>query len=41
MPAGARLPLTLSFLDLLVTGPQGGLAGDVYLSDLQALYPPR
>jgi hypothetical protein len=41
VPAGARLPLTLSFLDLLVTGPQGGLAGDVYLSDLQALYPPR
>ena len=41
VPAGARLPLTLSFLDLLVTGPQGGLAGDVYLSDLEALYPPR
>jgi hypothetical protein len=41
VPAGARLPLTLSFLDLLVTGPQAGLAGDVYLSDLEALYPPR
>jgi hypothetical protein len=41
LPAGVRLPLTLSFLDLLVTGPQAGLAGDIYLSDLEALYPPR
>jgi hypothetical protein len=41
LPAATRLPLTLSFLDLLVTGPQGGLTGAVYLSDLEALYPPR
>ncbi|HEY1820902.1 MAG TPA: phosphodiester glycosidase family protein [Trebonia sp.] len=41
VPAGTRFPLTLSFLDFLVINPAQQLAGDIYVSGLQALYPPR
>jgi hypothetical protein len=41
VPAGTRFPLTLGFLDFLVINPAQDLAGDVYVSGLQARYPPR
>jgi exopolysaccharide biosynthesis protein/uncharacterized protein YjdB len=41
LPAGLQFPLTLDFLDLLVISPSEPLSGDVYLSDLEALFSPR
>jgi uncharacterized protein YjdB len=41
VPPGAQLPLRLRFLDFLVIDPPASLAGDIYLADLEALYPPR
>jgi hypothetical protein len=41
VPAGAELPVTLSFLDFLVINPSNELTGDVYVADLQGLYSPR
>jgi hypothetical protein len=40
VPPGARLPLTLRFLGFLVIDPPVNLTGDIYLADLEALYPP-
>jgi hypothetical protein len=41
LPAGLQFPLTVSFLDFLVISPAQELAGDLYVSDLEALYSPR
>ncbi|MFF3560817.1 phosphodiester glycosidase family protein [Streptomyces sp. NPDC002574] len=41
LPAGLQYPLTLGFVDFLVVSPTETLSGDLYLSDLQALYSPR
>jgi hypothetical protein len=41
VPAGAQLPLSINFLDFLVINPAQQLSGDLYISDLQALYSPR
>ena len=41
LPAGLQFPLTLDFLDLLVISPSQALSGDVYMSDLEALFSPR
>jgi hypothetical protein len=41
VPPGAQLPLTLRFLGFLVVDPPVNLTGDIYLADLEALYPPR
>ena len=41
LPAGLQFPMTVNFLDFLVISPTQPLAGDLYVSDLQALYSPR
>ena len=41
VPQGAQLPLSLNFLDFLVIDPSVALTGDIYVSDLEALYSPR
>jgi hypothetical protein len=41
VPAGAQLPMTLSFLDFLVINPSQTLTGDLYVADLEGLYSPR
>jgi exopolysaccharide biosynthesis protein len=41
LPAGMQFPLSVSFLDFLVINPQATMSGDLYVSDLQALYSPR
>lgn len=41
IPAGTQVPLRLSFLDFLVINPSQNLTGDLYVSDLEALYSPR
>lgn len=41
LPAGLQYPLTVSFLDFLVISPAQQLTGDLYVSDLEALYSPR
>ncbi|MGI5138923.1 MULTISPECIES: phosphodiester glycosidase family protein [unclassified Streptomyces] len=41
LPAGLQFPLTLGFVDFLVISPSKQLSGDLYMSDLQALYSPR
>ena len=41
LPAGLQFPMTVDFLDFLVISPTQTLAGDLYVSDLQALYSPR
>lgn len=41
LPAGLQYPLSVSFLDFLVISPTQQLTGDLYVSDLEALYSPR
>ncbi len=41
LPAGLQFPMSVDFLDFLVISPSQALAGDLYVSDLQALYSPR
>ncbi len=41
LPAGLQFPMTVNFLDFLVISPTQQLSGDLYVSDLQALYSPR
>ncbi|MEZ0114526.1 exopolysaccharide biosynthesis protein/uncharacterized protein YjdB [Catenulispora sp. EB89] len=41
LPAGLQFPMTVNFLDFLVISPTQHLSGDLYVSDLQALYSPR
>jgi exopolysaccharide biosynthesis protein len=41
LPAGMQFPLSVGFLDFLVINPQATMSGDLYVSDLQALYSPR
>lgn len=41
LPGGLQFPLTVSFLDFLVISPTQELSGDLYVSDLEALYSPR
>src|SRR5262249_47791934 len=38
VPAGAQLPLSINFLDFLVINPAQQLSGDLYISDMQALF---
>jgi Phosphodiester glycosidase/Bacterial Ig-like domain (group 2) len=40
VPPGARVPLTLKFLDFLVIDPPADLTGHIYLAGLEALYSP-
>ena len=41
LPAGLQFPMSVDFLDFLVISPTQTLSGDLYVSDLQALYSPR
>jgi exopolysaccharide biosynthesis protein len=41
LPAGTLFPLKVSFLDFLVISPTSAMSGDLYVSDLEALYAPR
>jgi exopolysaccharide biosynthesis protein len=41
LPAGMQFPLSVGFLDFLVINPAATMSGDLYVSDLQALYSPR
>src|SRR5262249_20328832 len=41
LPAGLQYPLSVNFLDFLVISPAQQLTGDLYVSDLEALYSPR
>ncbi|WP_041540370.1 phosphodiester glycosidase family protein [Catenulispora acidiphila] len=41
LPAGLQFPMSVKFLDFLVISPTQTLSGDLYVSDLQALYSPR
>lgn len=39
--AGLQFPLRLNYIGLVVIKPQTDMTGDVYISDIQALYSPR
>lgn len=41
LPAGLQYPLRFNYLNLVVINPKTELAGDMYVSDLEALYSPR
>lgn len=40
LPSGLQYPLDVNFLDFLVINPSSHLSGDLYISDLKALYSP-
>jgi hypothetical protein len=41
LPAGLQYPLRFNYLNLVVINPKTDLVGDMYVSDLEALYSPR
>lgn len=41
LPAGLQYPLTVNYFDFLVINPTQQLTGDLYLSDMEALFSPR
>lgn len=41
LPAGLQYPLRFNYLNLVVINPTTRLVGDMYVSDLEALYSPR
>ncbi|MBO0828822.1 MAG: phosphodiester glycosidase family protein, partial [Streptosporangiales bacterium] len=41
LPAGLQYPLRFNYLNLVVINPATHLVGDMYVSDLEALYSPR